>query len=95
VLRPVRGDREPPADPRSIELTYQHRQSLWHDADEELQTWHVSADIHDDRGEVVVHVGDIMIVLVDVYEAGDPAGTPRRRGRRPGPYRQRSLRRQR
>ncbi|WP_158894547.1 hypothetical protein [Amycolatopsis anabasis] len=64
-----------PADPSDIHLSYSHRQYWWFDADAEPQVWHVSADIYDDSGtEVLIHIADVSIVLVDVYETEDPFG---------------------
>jgi GNAT superfamily N-acetyltransferase len=67
--------RVPPANPWSITLTYRHDHRWWFDADDAPETWHVSADIHDDSGtHVEAHVGDINIVLVDVYDTRDLFG---------------------
>jgi len=70
----VPGDRKPPADPWSIYLSYSHRRPWWFDADDDVQTWYISADVHDERGAAVSHVGDITIVLVDLDDTEDPAG---------------------
>jgi GNAT superfamily N-acetyltransferase len=67
--------RVPPADPRDIALTYQHRHPWWFDADTAPEAWHVSADIYDDSGtHVEAHVGDFLIVAVDVDQVRDPFG---------------------
>ncbi len=64
-----------PADPWSIQLTYRHRQPWWFDANSEPERWQVSADVHDDGDtEVVSHVADIDIVLVDIGPTADPFG---------------------
>jgi hypothetical protein len=63
----------PPANPWSITLTYQHEHPWWFSADDAPSSWHVSADIYDDSGtHVESHVGDINIVLIDVYDTRDP-----------------------
>jgi hypothetical protein len=68
-------DRIPPADPWSIQLTYRHDQRWWFDANQEPETWKISADIYDDSGtRFESHVGDISIVTVDIYDAHDPFG---------------------
>src|SRR5712691_6701607 len=65
--------RVPPASPWNITLTYRHDQRWWLGADDAPETWHVSASIYDDSGtHVEAHVGDINIVLVDVYDTRDP-----------------------
>ncbi len=65
--------RTPPGDPWNITLTYQHDHRWWFDADTAPETWHVSADIHDDSGtHVDAHVGDMNIVIVDIYDTRDP-----------------------
>jgi GNAT superfamily N-acetyltransferase len=62
-----------PADPWSIQLTYRHRQPWWFDANSEPERWRVSADVGDDSDtEIVSHVGDIDIVLVDLSATADP-----------------------
>lgn len=61
----------PPASPWSITLTYRHQHYWWFGADDAPETWHISADIDDDSG---THVGDINIVLIDVYDTRDPFG---------------------
>ena len=67
--------RTPPGDPWNITLTYQHGHRWWFDADTAPETWHVSADIHDDSGtHVEAHVGDMTIVIVDIYDTHDPFG---------------------
>jgi hypothetical protein len=68
-------DRIPPADPWRIRLAYRLDQRWWFDADQEPETWQISADIHDDSGtHLESHVGDISIVTVDIYDASDPFG---------------------
>jgi len=68
-------ERTPPGDPWNITLTYQHGHRWWFDADTAPETWHVSADIHDDSGtHVEAHVGDMNIVIVDIYDTHDPFG---------------------
>lgn len=63
----------PPASPWSITLTYRHDHRWWFGADDAPETWHVSASIYDDSGtHVESHVGDINVVLVDVYDTRDP-----------------------
>ena len=65
----------PPASPWSITLTYRHEHPWWFGADDAPESWHVSADIHDDSGtHVESHVGDINIVLIDVDDTRDPFG---------------------
>ena len=65
----------PPASPWSITLTYRHEHLWWFGADDAPESWHVSADIHDDSGtHVESHVGDINIVLIDVDDTRDPFG---------------------
>ena len=67
--------RTPPDDPWSITLTYRHEQRWWSGANEEPESWHVSADVFDDSGmHVKSHVGDMTIVLIDVYQTRDPFG---------------------
>ena len=68
-------ERTPPDDPWSITLTYRHEQLWSSGANEEPESWHVSADVFDDSGtRVKSHVGDIIIVVVDVYQTRDPFG---------------------
>ncbi len=68
-------ERTPPDDPRNITLTYRHEQLWSSGANEEPESWHVSADVFDDSGtRVKSHVGDIIIVVVDVYQTRDPFG---------------------
>jgi hypothetical protein len=68
-------DRALPADPWGIQVTYRHRQPWWFDANSEPERWHVSADVLDDGdSEVVSHVADIDVVLVDIGPAADPFG---------------------
>jgi hypothetical protein len=63
----------PPASPWSITLTYRHEHPWWLGADDAPESWHISADIYDDSGtHVESHVGDINIVLIDVYDTRDP-----------------------
>ncbi len=58
----------PPASPRSITLTYRHEHPWWFGADAP-ESWHVPAGVYDDSGtHVECHVGDINIVLIDVYD---------------------------
>lgn len=67
--------RTPPDDPWTITLTYQHDERWWFDANDEPESWHVSADVFDDSGtHVDSHVGDMNIVLVDIYDTHDPFG---------------------
>lgn len=67
--------RVPPADPYDITLTYQHHHLWWFDADTAPESWHVSADIHDDSDtQAGAHVGDMHIVAVDIYDTRDPLG---------------------
>lgn len=67
--------RTPPDDPWNITLTYQHDQLWWSGANEEPESWHVSADVFDDSGtHVESHVGDMIIVVVDIYQTRDPFG---------------------
>jgi len=67
--------RTPPDDPWSITLTYRHDQRWWSGANEEPESWHVSADVFDDSGmHVKSHVGDMTIVVIDVYQTRDPFG---------------------
>ena len=67
--------RTPPDDPWNITLTYRHEQLWWSGANEEPESWHVSADVFDDSGtQVKSHVGDMTIVVVDVYQTHDPFG---------------------
>ncbi|MPY81173.1 MAG: hypothetical protein GEV04_22665 [Actinophytocola sp.] len=67
--------RTPPLDPWDIQLTYQHDQRWWFDANQEPDSWHISADIYDDSGtHLESHVGDITIVLVDLDDTDDPFG---------------------
>jgi hypothetical protein len=68
-------DRVPPADPWRIRLTYRHDQRWWFGAEQEPETWVISADISDDSGtRLKSHVGDLSIVAVDIYDAHDPFG---------------------
>ena len=68
-------ERTPPDDPWSITLTYRHEQLWSSGANEEPESWHVSADVFDDSGtRVKSHVGDMIIVVVDVYQTHDPFG---------------------
>lgn len=65
--------RTPPDDPWNITLTCRHEQLWWSGANEEPESWHVSADVFDDSGtQVKSHVGDMIIVVVDVYQTRDP-----------------------
>lgn len=64
--------RIPPADPDSIYLSYVHNEH-WATPDC-LEIWHVSADVRPEGGEVVSHVGDIEIVLIDPDETPDAFG---------------------
>lgn len=65
--------RVPPASPWSITLTYRHEHRWWFGADDAPENWHVSTDICDDSGtHAESHVGDINIVLIDVYDTHDP-----------------------
>jgi hypothetical protein len=65
--------RVPPANPWSITLTYRHEHPWWSGADDAPESWHISADIYDDTGtHAGSHVGDIHIVLIDVYDTHDP-----------------------
>jgi hypothetical protein len=67
--------RTPPDDPWSITLTYRHDHRWWSDTNEEPESWHVSADVFDDSGmHVKSHVGDMTIVVIDVYQTHDPFG---------------------
>ena len=67
--------RTPPDDPWNITLTCRHDQLWWSGANEEPESWHVSADVFDDSGtQVKSHVGDMIIVVVDVYQTRDPFG---------------------
>lgn len=64
-----------PADLFAVELSLSHRRAWSAEPDEELETWHVSADAYDEDGSrVVSHVGDMRFVIVDLYEAGNPYG---------------------
>jgi len=68
-------ERTPPDDPWNITLTYRHEQLWSSGANEEPESWHVSADVFDDSGtRVKSHVGDMIIVVVDVYQTRDPFG---------------------
>jgi hypothetical protein len=54
----------PPADPWQISLSYTHEHPWWYTANDELMTWHVSADTGDDSGPGAgSHVGDLDITL--------------------------------
>lgn len=65
----------PPDDPWSITLTYRHDHRWWSGTNEEPESWHVSADVFDDSGmHVKSHVGDMTIVVIDVYQTHDPFG---------------------
>ncbi len=67
--------RTPPDDPWSITLTYRHDHRWWSGPNEEPESWHVSADVFDDSGmRVKSHVGDMTIVVIDVYQTHDPFG---------------------
>ncbi len=67
--------RTPPDDPWNITLTCRHEQLWWSGVNEEPESWHVSADVFDDSGtQVKSHVGDMIIVVVDVYQTRDPFG---------------------
>ena len=67
--------RTPPDDPWSITLTYRHDHRWWSGTNEEPESWHVSADVFDDSGmHVKSHVGDMTIVVIDVYQTHDPFG---------------------
>jgi hypothetical protein len=69
------ADRTPPADPWRIDLTYQHRQRWWFDADTEPEAWQISADIFDDSGtHRIFHVGDMEVVVIDPSQTDDPFG---------------------
>jgi len=62
----------PPDDPRAITLTYRHEHLWWFGADDALETWHVSAGIHEGETGAEAHVGDMSITLVDLYQTHDP-----------------------
>lgn len=67
--------RVPPDDPRNITLTYRHDQSWRSGADQEPDSWHVSAGVSGDSGtDAESHVGDMTIVVVDLYQTRDPFG---------------------
>ena len=67
--------RTTPDDPWSISLTYRHDHRWWSGTNEEPESWHVSADVFDDSGmHVKSHVGDMTIVVIDVYQIHDPFG---------------------
>ena len=69
------ANRTPPTDPWRIDLTYQHRQRWWFDADTEPEAWQISADVSDDSGtHRAAHVGDMEIVLIDLSQTTDPSG---------------------
>jgi hypothetical protein len=71
--QPPLPDRPLPADLFAVELTVSHRRAWSVEPDEELEAWHVSADVYDEGGNTVVgHVGDMRFVAVDLYEAGNP-----------------------
>lgn len=59
-----------PANPLSIELTFQHRRLWWQvgDRDDRPEQWGVSADVNQliPCGEVFRHVGDLSITIADV-----------------------------
>lgn len=64
-------DRQPPADPHRIELSYTHRHDLFDDADDP-EIWHVRADTYtDDNDEPDCHVADLELVLIDPYRTSD------------------------
>lgn len=68
-------ERTPPDDPWNITLTYRHERLWSSGANEEPESWHVSADVFDDSGtHVKSHVGDMIIVIVDIYQTRDPFG---------------------
>jgi hypothetical protein len=70
-----RSARPLPADLFAVELSLSHRRAWSAEPDEELETWHVSADAYDEDGSgVVSHVGNMRFVIVDLYEAGNPYG---------------------
>ena len=63
----------PPADPFGITLTYRHAHRWWFDADDAPESWSVSADVFDDSGtQVLTHVADMHIVIVDLFDTRDP-----------------------
>ena len=67
--------RVPPDDPQNITLAYRHDQSWRSGADQEPGSWHVSADVSGDSGmDAESHVGDMTIVVVDLYQTRDPFG---------------------
>jgi len=67
--------RTPPDDPWNITLTFRHEQLWWSGANEEPESWHVSADVFDDSGtQVKSHAGDMIIVVVDACQTRDPFG---------------------
>lgn len=72
MLRLVQDcDRMPPADPLFIALSYRHRRLWWFTADEEVQNWHVSADVDGEHdNEVAITVGDIALNLTTVPGTG-------------------------
>jgi hypothetical protein len=68
-----RWTRPRPASPWSITLTYRHDHRWWFGADGAPSSWHVSAGTYDDSGtHLESHVGDINMVLIDVYDTRDP-----------------------
>lgn len=66
------SSRTPPADPDSIYLSYNYEEH-WARLND-LEIWQVSADVRPEGGEVVSHVGDIEIVLIDPDETRDAFG---------------------
>jgi len=64
--------RTPPGDPWAITLTYRHEHPWWYGADDALETWHVTAGIHEGGTGTDSHVGDMSITLVDLYKTHDP-----------------------
>jgi hypothetical protein len=66
--------RVPPADPWDIELTYTHNYPLWAEPKDLVERWHVSADVVDDGGKQLDHVGDIEIITIDYLDTRDPFG---------------------
>jgi hypothetical protein len=65
---PPLPDRPLPADLFAVVLTVNHRRPWSVEADEALETWHVSADVCDDADVADAHVGEMRFVAFDGYE---------------------------
>lgn len=76
----VGPDRVPPQDPSGITLTYGHRDHWNSWLYDNLESWHVSADIISPGPRGDAHVGEMEILAVDLFVTLDPADLLGRHG---------------